>query len=422
VDPRSVALRALLMADALAQPAMKKKLAALATEGVCDARCVEDLRDAARMVLSIDEELGDAPLRGTRVPGRLRADAQRLRSAMMIAVERVLHDSDDARLWLDVIRQGRDDGELAFDLRALARLHEQYRPLRDRDGGAAATERARQLADEVEKAVFGPHAAGEQQELTARAWTLLFPQFEEVCRIGRFVLHGAPGIAFPTLATLARAQRRRARPEAGATESPPEQPRREEETTEPRRPPRLPPPGGPESATHPGRGAPLSEFARPDLGAETTAPIDDAVVEIDSTEAIEVPPSGAPPPQALQSACPPTPPEPNRAQTRYNVELEVSIASDSNFYMGFTENLSGGGLFVATHVVRPIGSMIEVSLRLPGRAEPVALRGQVRWIREYSPTSDGWPGMGVRFEAMSEADEALVRAFLQMRDPLFFDE
>ena len=111
-----------------------------------------------------------------------------------------------------------------------------------------------------------------------------------------------------------------------------------------------------------------------------------------------------------------------RAHERRAVELEVDFASDSNFYVGFAENLSGGGVFVATYVLRPIGTVLDLSVQLAGDAEPLHVRGEVRWTREPSRSGDLWPGMGVRFQALSPQDEARIRAFLDTRDPLFFDE
>jgi uncharacterized protein (TIGR02266 family) len=122
---------------------------------------------------------------------------------------------------------------------------------------------------------------------------------------------------------------------------------------------------------------------------------------------------------------PSVPPESGRSQresTRRRIELEVSFLSESNFYIGFTENLSEGGVFVATYLVRPLGSLVELSLRLLGRDEPLSLRGEVRWLRVYSPTSDAGPGMGIRFHSISEADRADIAAFLARRAPIFFSE
>src|SRR3954451_8258819 len=92
---------------------------------------------------------------------------------------------------------------------------------------------------------------------------------------------------------------------------------------------------------------------------------------------------------------------PRRSFTRFDVELDVSLESESNFYLGLTENLSEGGLYIATHVLKPIGTRLEVSFKLPQRPDPIRAIGVVRWVREYSETSDTPPGLGVRFEEIA---------------------
>jgi uncharacterized protein (TIGR02266 family) len=111
-----------------------------------------------------------------------------------------------------------------------------------------------------------------------------------------------------------------------------------------------------------------------------------------------------------------------RVHSRHGVAIDVTLESESNFYMGLTENLSAGGLFIATHTLRPLGTAIDVTLQLPGAEDPVRVRGTVRWVREYSETSDGGPGMGLRFDDITEEDAHIIRQFLAARDPLFYDE
>lgn len=112
-----------------------------------------------------------------------------------------------------------------------------------------------------------------------------------------------------------------------------------------------------------------------------------------------------------------------RAHARYEVELQVGLAwSESNFYMGLTENLSEGGLFISTHELRPIGSVVEVSLKLPNYPEPIRTTAIVRWLRVYSKTSDANPGMGVQFDALSQQHLQAIRAFLRRQAPLFYEQ
>jgi uncharacterized protein (TIGR02266 family) len=110
-----------------------------------------------------------------------------------------------------------------------------------------------------------------------------------------------------------------------------------------------------------------------------------------------------------------------RSNRRLLLELEVTLQSDSNFYIGLTENLSNGGIFVATHLVQPIGTTVAMTLRLPNGKAPLALAGRVRWVREFSETLDAPPGMGIEFDTISEADTRTIREFLAARTPLFFD-
>src|SRR4029079_19692672 len=47
-----------------------------------------------------------------------------------------------------------------------------------------------------------------------------------------------------------------------------------------------------------------------------------------------------------------------RASERYDLEIKVDLESEHNFYTGLTQNISAGGLFIATHHLRRIGDRI----------------------------------------------------------------
>jgi uncharacterized protein (TIGR02266 family) len=99
----------------------------------------------------------------------------------------------------------------------------------------------------------------------------------------------------------------------------------------------------------------------------------------------------------------------------------VSIASDSNFYAGFTENLSESGVFVATHVALRIGSSVDLWIYLPHTA-PICARGTVRWQRRGSSAEGKTSGVGIRFDCLSAGDTARIHEFAQARAPMFFDD
>jgi uncharacterized protein (TIGR02266 family) len=111
-----------------------------------------------------------------------------------------------------------------------------------------------------------------------------------------------------------------------------------------------------------------------------------------------------------------------RRAPRFSVELEVTLESDHNFYAGLVENLSASGLFIATHALRTIGEQIEFSIRLGESEDVLKGVGVVRWIRQYSESSDTPPGVGLSFAEIEETSRRRILEFLRTREPLFFDD
>jgi uncharacterized protein (TIGR02266 family) len=113
-----------------------------------------------------------------------------------------------------------------------------------------------------------------------------------------------------------------------------------------------------------------------------------------------------------------------RAAERYDLEIKVDLESEHNFYTGLTQNISAGGLFIATHHLRRIGDRITLKFALPGSEQPVEVETEVRWIRENSALNrvDGATGMGVRFINLSPSATAAITQFLSNRDSLYYDD
>ncbi|MCK6571142.1 TIGR02266 family protein [Myxococcota bacterium] len=115
---------------------------------------------------------------------------------------------------------------------------------------------------------------------------------------------------------------------------------------------------------------------------------------------------------------------PQRRHARVPFEVEVNVESDHNFYTGFTQNISEGGLFIATSRLLPLGSKIHFSFRLSGGGEAVGIYGIVRWVREHGPmTEDAPAGMGVQFVDLAPAVAEQVNQFIRrQRDTIFYDD
>ena len=112
-----------------------------------------------------------------------------------------------------------------------------------------------------------------------------------------------------------------------------------------------------------------------------------------------------------------------RVAQRVRLETEVSLASDSNFFAGFSSDLSESGVFVATYGrLLPRGTAVELTLALPGRP-PMQVAGVVKWVRDNADNNEGiFPGMGIAFENLNDHTSGLIKNFMQEREPLFWSE
>ncbi|MBK7859468.1 MAG: PilZ domain-containing protein [Archangiaceae bacterium] len=100
----------------------------------------------------------------------------------------------------------------------------------------------------------------------------------------------------------------------------------------------------------------------------------------------------------------------------------MTLGSDSNFFTGFTNDVSEGGLFVATVNLLPLGTQIDLSFSLPNGPK-VEGKGEVRWVREFDEKyPDTFPGMGIKFLDIPLPSVAAIHAFTVQREPMFFPE
>ncbi len=113
----------------------------------------------------------------------------------------------------------------------------------------------------------------------------------------------------------------------------------------------------------------------------------------------------------------------NRRYTRRPLETEIDFGGDSQFFTGFTKNISAGGLFVATHEELEMGSVIRIKFGITTLGREFDLAAEVRWHRPYrddQPTVSA--GYGVCFVNISEEDQAVLNEYLQTAETLFFDD
>ena len=109
-----------------------------------------------------------------------------------------------------------------------------------------------------------------------------------------------------------------------------------------------------------------------------------------------------------------------RTAMRMVLHAQVNVKSESNFFMGFTENISEGGIFVSTLSPPDMGEKVELAVAVEG-GDPIPLVGTVRWHRTGE---DGNPtGCGVQFDAMDDDQRRTIEMLLVTleKEPLFHD-
>ena len=99
-----------------------------------------------------------------------------------------------------------------------------------------------------------------------------------------------------------------------------------------------------------------------------------------------------------------------RGSKRYGTINKVCFESNNTFLTHYTQNLSQGGLYISTKKTLPPGSILNLKLSIPGRSEPLELKGKISYqldehkAKLYSKKA----GVGVQFiELSSQAKEAL---------------
>ncbi len=131
--------------------------------------------------------------------------------------------------------------------------------------------------------------------------------------------------------------------------------------------------------------------------------------------------------QRQQQPPSPTPEEAGegaRQHERAVVQTAVDFFSESNFYTGIMDNISEGGLFVATFEVAEVGTRLKLEFSLPDKGPPVCVDGEVRWSRAYQSDGDDevLPGIGLRFLDLSEEDKSRISLFVTRRETIYFDD
>jgi len=94
-----------------------------------------------------------------------------------------------------------------------------------------------------------------------------------------------------------------------------------------------------------------------------------------------------------------------RGGGRAAIELNVEYKRLNTFFADYTRNISKGGTFIRTERPLPIQTEFVFVLTIRGLAEPLRLRGQVKWVVATADATPESPaGMGIQFVYASDEE------------------
>ncbi|HXU70300.1 MAG TPA: TIGR02266 family protein [Polyangia bacterium] len=110
-----------------------------------------------------------------------------------------------------------------------------------------------------------------------------------------------------------------------------------------------------------------------------------------------------------------------RLAPRVPLQVEVTLESEHNFFSGVADNISEGGLFVATTNPPEVGSEVGFELVLGG--ERFLVMGVVRWVRDERAASSGAPaGCGVKWVHLEDGAFEAIQHFIEVRQTDFYED
>lgn len=172
----------------------------------------------------------------------------------------------------------------------------------------------------------------------------------------------------------------------------------------------------PPSVAMPPVGSPLAPAPAPDSPLAFTRPRHEDVAHAETA-----PPEAPLPSAARADARPFVASAPVDTTGRPQLEANIGLRTEANFWVGFEDEIARGGVFVPTYASYQPGEPVRVLVTLPegGRFESAA---RVRFVRDPSesdPTLE--PGLGLAFESLAADHRDLARRFIARRSPLFYD-
>lgn len=162
-----------------------------------------------------------------------------------------------------------------------------------------------------------------------------------------------------------------------------------------------------------------AEPVEPELVAEPEPVQPEPVAEAKSEPAPQVVETEAAPAEDFELDIAPTADE-RRQSDRVRLEVDIGFRTETNFYVGFSTDISEGGIFVATVNLLPVGCPVSIAFVLPNNFR-VDAQGTVAWVRDpigfdFTMAS----GLGIAFRELEPEAVKAIGAYMALREPMFY--
>jgi type IV pilus assembly protein PilZ len=107
-------------------------------------------------------------------------------------------------------------------------------------------------------------------------------------------------------------------------------------------------------------------------------------------------------------------PSERRTSHRAAIVLNVEYKRVNTFFADYTRNISKGGTFIRTDRPLQVGTEFVFALTIRNVADPLKLRGRVRWVVVPDDATEEQPaGMGIEFLYENDAERRTTEAIVE---------
>ena len=105
-----------------------------------------------------------------------------------------------------------------------------------------------------------------------------------------------------------------------------------------------------------------------------------------------------------------------RKHQRVPTQILIKYRNADHFFTDYIQNISRGGIFVPTHQPLPKDTRLQITFSLPDCDASITTHGIVVHSLQSNPENGASPsGMGIQFQALSEAQQQLIDAYVASR-------